>query len=195
MSNQSTDIVPIDNSKNVKKRNKKLSKIYIYFLYFLVFSFIGWLAETIFSLFTLGHFVKRGFLYGPLCPIYGWGALMLIIFLKKYKKNNLKLFIYTAVIFSAFEYIVGYGMDALFAARWWDYTNEFLNLNGRISISYSFIWGISAILFLNFVFPFFNKYINKILSKIPYKIQLTTLNIGAIILIMDNLLSFTRYLA
>ena len=59
---------------------KKLPRIYTYFLYFLIFSVVGWLLETAFSFYSLGHFTKRGFLFGPLCPIYGWGALILIMF-------------------------------------------------------------------------------------------------------------------
>ena len=94
--------------------------------------------ETLYAIYNLGHFVKRGFLYGPICPIYGYGALMLIIFFNKYQKHNFKLFICSAVVFSAFEYFVSYILDAMFAMHWWDYTNEFFNLNGRISIFYSF---------------------------------------------------------
>ena len=161
--------------KKISKNKNKLSKFYTYLLYFLMFSFLGWLMETAYSFYELGHFTKRGFLYGPLCPIYGWGALILIMFLGKYKGKSIKLFVYAAIVFSAFEYLVGYGMDALFSAKWWDYTNEFMNLNGRISILYSFAWGIIAILFINFVYPFFERILNKVLSKIPYKVQLFTL--------------------
>lgn len=173
---------------------KKLSRPQTLLLYFLIFSFLGWLLETLYSLYELGHFTKRGFLYGPLCPIYGWGALILILFFNKYKGKNIKLFLYAAVIFSVFEYAVSYGMDALFAAKWWDYSNEFFNLNGRISIFYSFVWGIAAILFVNNIYPFFKKKLNIILSKIPYKVQLSILYILFTILLLDNFLSFARYL-
>lgn len=173
---------------------KKLSRPQTLLLYFLIFSFLGWLLETLYSLYELGHFTKRGFLYGPLCPIYGWGALILILFFNKYKGKNIKLFLYAAVIFSMFEYAVSYGMDALFAAKWWDYSNEFFNLNGRISIFYSFVWGIAAILFVNNIYPFFKKKLNIILSKIPYKVQLSILYILFTILLLDNFLSFARYL-
>lgn len=179
---------------NDKKHHNRLSRVQLYFLYFLIFSFIGWLAETLYSVYELGHFTKRGFLYGPLCPIYGWGAIILIIFFNKYKRQSGKLFIYAAVIFSIFEYIVSYGMDALFASKWWDYTNEFFNLNGRISIFYSVVWGIAAILFVNNIYPFAKKKINLLLSKIPYKIQLYILHISFIVLLMDNILSFSKNL-
>ena len=84
-----------DNLILVNTTNKKrLPRIYLYFLYFLIFAFIGWLLETCFSFYALGHFTKRGFLFGPLCPIYGFGALILIMFFSTYKKHNLKLFMY-----------------------------------------------------------------------------------------------------
>lgn len=194
MKNTSTELVVVNHSNKIIKKRKKLSRFYLYCLYLLLFSFIGWIAETFYCLHKLGYFMKRGFLYGPLCPIYGWGALILIIFFSKYKNKNLKLFIYAAIIFSTFEYLVSYCMDALFAARWWDYTNEFLNLNGRISIFYSFVWGIAAILFINFILPFFKKKINIIISKIPYAVLLTTLRVLMFAFILDTLLSFIRYL-
>ncbi len=178
----------------VNKRRKKLSRFYTLLLYFLIFAFAGWLLETFYSVYELGHFTKRGFLYGPLCPIYGWGALILIIFFRQYKGKSIKLFFYSAIVFSFFEYIVSYGMDALFAAKWWDYSAEFFNLNGRISIFYSFVWGISAILFINHIYPFFKKKLNIILLKIPYTFQLHTLQILGIILIADTILSFIRNL-
>ena len=181
----------------IKKKGKilKLNKVQTLILYFFLFAFMGWLMETIYAIFTLGHFVKRGFLYGPICPIYGYGALMLILFLRKYRNKDLKLFIYAGVIFSTFEYVVSYCLDALFAMNWWDYTNEFLNLNGRISIFYSVAWGIIAILFINHIYPFFKKKVNLILSKIPYVVQIATIRICFCIFFIDTIASCIRYLS
>lgn len=175
------------------KNNIKLSRFKTLILYFFIFAFIGWLMETLYAICTLGHFVKRGFLYGPICPIYGYGALMLIVFLGKYRKKDLKLFVYAAVIFSAFEYIVSYGLDALFSMHWWDYTNDFFNLNGRISIFYSVSWGIIAILFVNHAYPFLKKKINLLLSKIPYQIQNAIIKVFSVIFIFDTITSCIRY--
>lgn len=192
MNSDSTYIVKTNNLK--KTRSKRLSRTYLYFLYFIIFAFIGWVCETFYSLYELGHFTKRGFLYGPICPIYGFGALILIIFFSQYKKKNLKLFFYAAIIFSLFEYIVGYAMDALFAAKWWDYTNEFFNLNGRISIFYSFVWGVAAILFVNHIYPYFKKKLNLLISKIPYNIQIYTLQFLGSVLLIDTIMSFAKNL-
>ncbi len=154
----------------------------------------GWLLETLYALFMLGHFTNRGFLYGPICPIYGWGAIILIVLLQKYKSNSIKLFFYSAIIFSIFEYIVGFALDALFAAKWWDYTNDFMNLNGRISIFYSFAWGIIAILFINHIHPFIEKCTNKVLKRIPKIYYIIFTNFLLVVLIIDTILSSVKYL-
>lgn len=173
---------------------KKVTNFRYLSLYFIVYSFIGWLLETSYSFVLLGHFTNRGFLFGPLCPIYGWGAVILISCLKKYKSNSIKLFFYSAIIFSLFEYIAGFALDALFAARWWDYTNDFMNLNGRISIFYSFAWGIIAILFINHIHPFMEKKVKKFFKKIP-NLTLIILIQGAILLVaIDTFISCISYL-
>ncbi len=163
-------------------------------LYFLIYAFLGWLLETFYAITTLGHFVKRGFLYGPLCPIYGWGAIILISGLQKYKSNSLKLFFLSSIVFSIFEYIVGYGLDALFCAKWWDYSNDFMNLNGRISLFFSFSWGIIALIFINMLHPFIEKKVQKLLSKIPSSVQIYTIRFLISIVAIDTVLSSIKYL-
>ncbi len=163
-------------------------------LYFFIYAFIGWLLETFYALGVLGHFVKRGFLFGPLCPIYGWGAVILISVLKKYKSKPLKLFVYSAIVFSIFEYVAGFALEALFSARWWDYTNDFMNLNGRISIFYTFAWGIIALIFINLVHPFVEKITKKALKKIPAKTQMIIIEILGSVWIIDTIASSIRYL-
>lgn len=176
-----------------------MSKCKDYFLeliiYFFAFSLVGWLLETAYCFSELGYFVKRGFLYGPICPIYGFGALILIIFLSKYKKQSLKLFIYATIICSGFEYLVGFALDALFSARWWDYSSEFLNLNGRISILFAFAWGIIAIIFVNHVYPFIEKHFNNLRKKFNYNI-LNIISFSCIcIFIIDIIFSCIKYLS
>lgn len=182
----------MEDSKKISTKQKTNLKYLI--IYFFIYAFIGWLLETFYAVSTLGHFVKRGFLYGPLCPIYGWGAIILISVLNKYKSNSLKLFFYSAIIFSLFEYIAGFALDALFSAKWWDYTNDFMNLNGRISIFYSFAWGIIALIFINHIHPFIEKKVHKIIKKIPNIIQQIFINILVIVWIVDTILSSVRYL-
>lgn len=184
----------ISNKLFKTNHREKLSKLQTHLLYFFLFAFFGWCMETIYGFIVLGHFTKRGFLYGPLCPIYGYGALILIVFLGKYRNNSLKLFTYSAIIFSVFEYIASYVLEVLFHSYWWDYRNDFFNLNGRISIFYSFAWGIIAIIFVGHVYPFFKKKINIVLSKISYLPKAIALNSVCAIFIVDTVLSCIRYL-
>ena len=171
-----------------------LSTIGYMTLFFFAYAFIGWLCETCYAFYESGTFVKRGFLYGPICPIYGYGALILLIFLEKYKDHPFRLFFLAGIVFSAFEYVVGFGLDALFAAKWWDYTNEFFNLNGRISILFSVVWGTFALLFINFVHPFIKKKIDGLLQKVPAWLIKSIVPIFLITLIVDTILSSIKYL-
>lgn len=180
-----------------KNNNKKvrLSKFESYLLYFFIYAFIGWFFETLFAIYNTGHFVKRGFLFGPICPIYGYGALILLLFLRGYKKNSIKLFFMSALIFSALEYFVSFAMEGAFMSHWWDYTDSFFNLNGRISIAYSFVWGIAAILFINHLHPFIKKQLNKrIIKNIPASIQSLIIKVIFSIYAVDTVLSWVAHI-
>lgn len=174
--------------------NKKILKIEYIILYFTIYSIIGWLLETAYAYHVFGHFVKRGFLFGPICPIYGCGGIIMINFLNKYKKNSIKLFFMSAIVFSVFEYVAGFALDALFSARWWDYTEEFLNLNGRISLFFSVVWGIFGILFINHFHPFIEKKTKLILKKIPCKIRKIATKLIFVAILTDFILSSLNYL-
>ena len=181
----------------MKEIHKKvrLSKLENYLLYFFIYAFLGWFFETLYGIYTHGHFVKRGFLFGPICPIYGYGALILLIFLRKYQKSSIKLFFVSSIIFSALEYFVSFAMEGAFMAKWWDYTNSFFNLNGRISIAYSFIWGIAAILFINHLHPFIKRNLNKkIIKNIPIVIQSLIIKFIFFIYFIDTVLSWIAHI-
>lgn len=126
----------------MKDNIKTLSKFQKIVIYFIIYAFFGWICEEIFCVIYTHEFVKRGFLFGPICPIYGYGAIILILLLKDYKNKPIKLFFISAIAFSIFEYITDFFLQALFSAKWWDYTGQFLNLNGRITLSFSIVWGI-----------------------------------------------------
>ena len=173
---------------------KKLSNIQYIILYFFIYAFLGWVMETIYSLMVLGHFTKRGFLFGPICPIYGFGAILMILFISKYKKNSVKLFIASAFIFSAFEYVVGFALDAIFAAKWWDYTYDFFNLNGRISILYTIAWGFAGLIFINHLHPFFSAKIAKLIKHVSPYILKIFIYLLPTILVVDTIFSSLKYL-
>lgn len=132
-------------------RSIKLNYNSIY--YFFIYSFIGWCIETVYVSISQSRFVFRGFLYGPLCPIYGFGALI-ILFALEPVKNNVLLFLFSAVFFtSSLEYFTGFILQAAFNSVIWDYSTELLNLQGRISLKFSLIWGLLSLFFVRILHP------------------------------------------
>lgn len=177
----------------VKSKSSK-DKVFEYITYFFVYSFLGWLIEIIYAIFVHGHFVKRGFLFGPLCPIYGFGAVILIMATKKlYKKPFLKFLIAT-VAFTLFEYIVSFLLEMLFGLRWWDYSNDFLNIQGRVSLPYSIFWGVIGLILLEKLHPYIQEKIQKITKGNTNNIQTITCIILICLIIVDTILSVIRYL-
>ena len=173
--------------------NRRLTKFQCYLTYFFIFSFVGWFLETIYSYFVLGHFANRGFLFGPVCPIYGFGALILLVFLDKFKDQPIKLFFAAVIVFSIFEYFIGYALDALYNLWLWDYRNEFLNINGRICLFFSIAWGVVALVFNYILFPVFFFFLSFISSKIPIKLQVIAINLCTMIFVIDVLYSLIQY--
>ena len=170
-------------------------KIVEYITYFLIYSFLGWIIETIYAIFIHGHFVKRGFLFGPMCPIYGFGALLLIASTRKiYKKAWLK-FLISAIAFTIFEYMVSLILEVLFGLRWWDYSNDFLNIQGRVSLPYSLFWGIIGLVLLDRIHPTIQNQIQNIAkSKISKMNQLSMVITLTVVLISDTILYTIKYL-
>lgn len=154
---------------------------------------MGWILETVFCVLTLGVFNKRGFLYGPVCPIYGFGAIILIESLKKIKTNTVGKFFISMIAFTIFEYVVSVVLESLFGLRWWDYTGEPFNFQGRISLAYSIAWGIIGTIFVEKIHPFVKKQLEKITTKIPHKVQICLLILFLAIIIIDFMMSITRY--
>ncbi len=163
-------------------------------LYFIVYSFLGWMLETIFALFVVGKFVKRGFLYGPLCPIYGFGAVLLILVLYKSKNKKAKEFFVSMIVFSIFEYVVSLTLESVFHLRWWDYSNDFGNINGRICVAYSVAWGFIGLLFNEKIHPFIVSKIDKVQDRFSYELRRMIVYVLPIAMLIDFVLSCVKYL-
>ena len=178
----------------MEKGNKSLTEFQKMIIFFVIYSFMGWVCEEIFALFYVHGFIKRGFLFGPICPIYGYAAIILIVLFSNYKNKPIKLFVITAILFSIFEYVVDFFLQSMFAARWWDYTGQFLNLNGRITLSFSVVWGIGSIIFLKFIHPFVKKIVGKILKKMPTTFGKVIANTFILLIFVDTFMSSIHYL-
>ena len=133
--------------------------IYKYFLYFIIYSFIGWLMEVICKLFEYKRFINRGFLIGPICPIYGFGVLFIILLIGNDRNDILSVFLKAILICSVLEYLTSYFMEKLFKARWWDYSDKLFNINGRICLQTMLPFGILGTLVIYIIHPLIVKFI------------------------------------
>ena len=151
-----------------------MEKFSLYFILFIIYSIIGWITEIIVVGYEEKKFINRGFLIGPYCPIYGYGAILMIFYLERYKDNFFTVFLLAVIVCSFIEYLVSYIMENMFNARWWDYSNRKFNINGRICLLNAFLFGVLGVLLVYFVNPF--------LSNLLLKLNISTLNIISIIL-------------
>lgn len=157
----------------------------LYFIYFICYSVIGWVAETSFVMLKTKKFVDRGFLIGPYCPIYGWGSILMILYLTQYKDNILTVFILGVIICSVLEYLTSYFMEILFKTRWWDYSNKKFNLNGRICGENCLLFGLGGIIVIYLIHPTLSKLILSIPANIFISISIMLMTI----FIIDNVIS------
>ena len=126
----------------------------IAFILFIIYSFVGWLMEVVNCLWEKHRFINRGFLIGPICPIYGVGSILIITLLTRYSDNLIRLFFHAIIVCSILEYMTSYFMEKIFHARWWDYSHQKFNLNGRICAKTMIPFGIFGTLIVGYVNPF-----------------------------------------
>lgn len=154
--------------------------------YFVVYSVAGFIIETIFGLLTKGVLESRkSFLYGPFCSIYGLGAVLMILPLQKYKKNNYTLFFAGFFIGSIIEYMVSLVGELIFHIKWWDYSDQMFNINGRICVLFSLFWGLLAIYLMSDINPRIDKFIDFVKSKIPANYMKTVIIVSILFLSFD----------
>ena len=128
--------------------------------YFLIYSFGGWVVEVIFHAVALGKVVNRGFLNGPVCPVYGFGVLSVFAMINTiqssgYQMSDGIIFLFGVILATVVELIAGWLLDVCFHARWWDYSDKPFNFHGYICLEFSLIWGLAIVL----VVKVFQKYV------------------------------------
>ena len=162
-----------------------LHTIEIYFLLFISYAFLGWCMEVTCKFIQYKKIINRGFLIGPYCPIYGWGALAITILLKRYMEEPLVLFVMSTLICSIIEYLTSYFMEKKYHARWWDYSNRKFNINGRICLETLIPFGILGVAIMYGTNPILFKLYNQI-PQLVINILTAILFIGFIV---DNIIS------
>ena len=135
------------------------------YLLFWIFAFLGWVMEMTFCAITDKKIVNRGFLIGPYCPIYGFGGISMLLFLP-YKDSPFVCFILSLVVCSVIEYFTSYIMEVMFKVRWWDYSNDSFNINGRICLRNALAFGALGVLVTRYIYPFFSDIINNLNDSI-----------------------------
>lgn len=157
-----------------------------YFLYFIIYSFIGWLMEVVLKSKDEHKFVNRGFLIGPICPIYGFGVLLIILLVGNSKSDLLAVFLKSILVCSVLEYFTSYFMEKLFHARWWDYSKNKYNINGRICLETMLPFGILSTIVIYVVHPLVIKFVSLFSNTL---LIILTILFG-ILFILDNIVSF-----
>lgn len=157
------------------------------FYCFMIYCLVGWIWETCYVSIKDGKLVNRGFLNGPIIPIYGCAAtgiflaffnpVMMNLASEKSVKSYIIVFFLGAVVASALEYITSFSMEKMFHAKWWDYSNRPLNLNGRICLPVSMFWGLASIFLVKLLHP----QVIALIDKLPRE---TAENIGYFLLVL-----------
>ena len=124
-----------------------------YFILFIIYSFGGWVMETLWVSWCNKKLVDRGFLIGPYCPIYGFGAILIVLLFNNLSDKPVLVFILTILLCGCLEYFVSWCMEKIFKARWWDYSKEKFNLNGRVCLHNLIAFGLMGIAIIYFINP------------------------------------------
>lgn len=152
-----------------------------YFLIFILYSVCGWIIETLLYMIVGKRVVKRGFLFGPLCPIYGVGAVVCSLLFYGRIENIFLLFLLGMLLCTALEYITHFALEKLFHTTWWDYSQKKFNIKGRVCLKNSLLFGAGVVLIVRVLQPLlFN-----LLNRIPAPVLLTICFVLYSILLVD----------
>lgn len=144
--------------------------------YFFMYSLLGWAMESIYLSIGQRRLVNTGFLYGPFCPIYGFGAVVLYVLLIHLQGKPVLIFLAGFFVLSVWEYFVGFLLEKLFKTKYWDYSNNKFNFQGRICLLNSIYWGILGVVFIQFIHPFIESKI-LLIPEMPLQINVSIIMI------------------
>ena len=127
--------------------------LYHILAFFLIYSCLGWCVEVVYAAATTGQLVNRGFLNGPVCPIYGFGMILVLFFLTPLEDNLLLLYLGGVILPSTLELVGGWALYKLYRTRWWDYTDKPFNIGGYVCLEFSLMWGVGAMVMVKVIHP------------------------------------------
>lgn len=155
-----------------------------------VYSFLGWCAEVVFAACRRGIFVNRGFLNGPVCPIYGFGVALVLGLLAPVKDSFLLLFLGSMVLTTALEFLIGFIMERFFHDKWWDYSQNPFNIKGYVCLEFSLIWGFACVLVVDVIHPL----IARLIAYIPVRAGRWLIWMFAVIMAADAVITLIELL-
>lgn len=173
--------------KRKKKEIDKTTIICTYIIIFLIGAIVGFIYEELFCLIIDKELVKRGFLYGPYLPVYGFGAIIMTYLLKRFKKDPLIVFLLAMLITGIVEYITGYLMFTIYHRSWWDYTGLLLNINGYVCLRSVLTFGIGGLLLIYIIEPFVSDLSTKVNNNKYLKVSVLIVSIFVIDLVLTLL--------
>ena len=151
------------------------------FIQFIIYSFIGYVSEVLYCSYLQKKVVNRGFLFGPLCPIYGFGAILTIYSLRSFLNDPIIVFVMGMVITTTLEYFTSYIFEKIFNNKWWDYSYRKDSINGRVCLQNSILFGFGILIVLYIINPF----LDNILSNIAQSNMIIISCIIMVVLIID----------
>lgn len=155
------------------------------FLYFITYAFLGWICESAYKSIFRKKIINSGFLNGPLCPIYGFGAMLIIYLLTPIQHNPILVFILGVLSTSILEYFTSWLLEVLFHMSWWDYSKHKFNIHGRVCLLNATMFGIMSLFVMYIVHPFTESIIN----KIDMNVQVIIAGLLLVMVIIDLVVS------
>ncbi|MCP1101483.1 putative membrane protein [Aequitasia blattaphilus] len=156
-------------------------RVYECLLYFFIYGFLGWCTEVAFAGFKEKRFVNRGFLNGPICPIYGVGVTSVVLLASSLEQQVLLLYLFSAVLVTVLELLTGFLMDKLFHHKWWDYSTLPFNIGGYVCLPFSVLWGGACVFIIKGIHPL----IRGLVQRIPRTVVIVLLLVLGGLLISD----------
>ena len=164
------------------------AKIFEILTYFIIYSFLGWIMESIVRSVSEKKIINTGFLKGPVCPIYGIGAIIMLLFLERYQNKPILLFFIAIIVLTTWEYLVGVLLEKIFHTKYWDYSEQKFNFQGRICLVNSICWGILGVIFVKYIHPF----VKDLTFKVDIKLLHYIISIIAIVLLADLIVTIIK---
>lgn len=154
---------------------------------FLIYAFLGWCCEVAFAAVNKGKFVNRGFLNGPVCPIYGFGMLIVVLCLWSLRDKPFLLFLGSAALTTALEFVTGFVLERFFHDKWWDYSDMPFNIKGYVCLKFTILWGLAA----SFIIGAIHRFIYMLIEKTPFVLGVILLAVFSAAFIADFTVTLT----